>query len=191
MLRQQYHALQAGDIVLGRISMRPSEEHLLLDLVERGIHLIPDALPQLASRSKTMQAQLFSPWLPPHTLAIHDVHQMMEALSLFPTQEHGIITKQDRKNAGMGIHFWSSMEEIYTQASLRNLPFPFVLQPFFPGAVDVRVIIIGDYLEAYQRHNPGNFRNNLHCGGQSRDRGKGPIARCGNGRSPGEVKGRD
>jgi glutathione synthase/RimK-type ligase-like ATP-grasp enzyme len=47
------------------------------------------------------------------------------------------------------------------------LSFPFVIQPYQDESRDIRVIILGDYIEAYERINPYNFRNNLHCGGHS------------------------
>ncbi len=164
--RQHYNDLQRGDLVIGRISLRPSEEHLLLDLVERGIRLIPAALPQLISKSKAMQSELFNQWMLPRTRAIHDIHQLLDVMPVF-VDDKEIVTKLDRKNAGLGIHLWSGIEDIYTHASLNNLPFPFVIQPLEKNIKDIRVIIIGDFIEAYERHNPNNFRNNLHCGGKS------------------------
>ena len=166
-LRETYNSLQRDDIVLGRVSLRVSEENLLTDLVSRGVHLIPSALSQLASRSKVLQSVLFDRWLPPRTIAIHDNHQLLEALARFSPSEK-VITKQDRKNAGMGIHLWASVEDVYSHATLGILPYPFVLQPFYHGAKDIRVIWLGEYVEAYWRENSGNFRNNLHCGGTSR-----------------------
>lgn len=166
-LRKSYNSLQRGDVILGRVSLRPSEENLLTDLLSRGIQLIPSALSQIASRSKMLQAELFSPWLPPRTFAIHDNHQLLEALSQFGSTEK-VITKQDRKNAGMGIHLWASIEDVFSHATLENLPYPFVLQPFYPSAKDIRVLVLGEYVEAYWRENSANFRNNLHCGGRSR-----------------------
>jgi ribosomal protein S6--L-glutamate ligase len=165
-LRESYHSLGQGDIVLGRVNLKSSEEGLLTDLLSRDVHLIPSALSQIASRSKVLQAEIFTPWLPPRTLAIHDNHQLLEALAQFQQIEK-VITKQDRKNAGMGIHLWSSVEDVYTHATLGNLPYPFVLQPFYAAAKDIRVILLGDYVEAYWRVNTANFRNNLHCGGKS------------------------
>jgi len=166
-LRESYHSLGQGDIVLGRVNLRSSEEGILTDLICRGIHLIPSSLAQLTSRSKVLQAEIFSPWLPPRTFAIHDSHQLLPALSQFQQSER-VITKQDRKNAGMGVHLWPSVEDVYTHATLGNLPYPFALQPFYSNAKDIRVILLGDYVEAYWRENKGNFRNNLHCGGKSR-----------------------
>ena len=78
-----------------------------------------------------------------------------------------VVTKLDRRNAGMGVHLWNSVEDVFTHASLGNLPFPFILQPFQPDCRDIRVVVLGDYMEAYFRHNPHNFRNNLHHGGRS------------------------
>ena len=168
-LYRKFADLGPHDIVVGRIRLKPSQEFMLLDLVERGVRLIPSALSQQACRSKVFQALLFAPFMLPHTLAIHDRHDMLKAVNLYDREKISrVITKLDRKNAGLGIHLWSGVEDAYNQASLGVLPFPFVLQPFQPGSTDIRVIIIDDYLEAYQRDNPHNFRNNLHCGGESR-----------------------
>ena len=168
-LFDRYHDLQAGDIVIGRGRLKPAEEPLLLDLVERGIRLFPAALSQLASRSKTLQAKLFAPLMVPHTVTVYDLHDLTRAISLYGRKSIGqVVTKHDRRNAGMGVHLWTSIEEVYTQASFGVMPLPFVLQPFYPDCRDIRVLMIGDYEEAYWRHNPDNFRNNLHCGGESR-----------------------
>ncbi|MEJ2032067.1 MAG: hypothetical protein P8Y63_03295 [Deltaproteobacteria bacterium] len=149
------------------MGLKPGEEPLLLDLVERGVLLFPSALCQLASRSKVLQARLFCAWMMPHTRVICDLHDLLESINLYNEQDVGrVVTKHDRRNAGMGIHLWLSIEEVYTQASFGTLPFPFVLQPFYSGCRDLRVILLGDYLEAYQRYNPHNFRHNLHCGGE-------------------------
>ncbi len=168
VLRQEYHTLQKGDYVIGRVRVKETEEHLLLDLVERGIVLFPSALSQHLCRSKTFQALLFAGDMLPLTCPIHDQHDMLETVNLY--HEHGVgkvVTKDDRKNAGMGIHLWANVEEVFTHSSLGSLPFPFVIQPFAENSSDIRVILLGKYREAYSRTNPHNFRNNLHCGGQS------------------------
>ena len=167
-LQAQYNSLQAGDIFVGRLCLKPSEESLLLDLTERGVHLIPSGLSQLTSRSKNLQAKLFAPFMLPQTRPIHGLHDLINTISDY--QKNSItkmVTKHDRRNAGMGIHLWDSVEDVFTQASFNNIPFPFVIQPFMPDCKDIRVIVLDDYLEAYQRYNPYNFRNNLHHGGQS------------------------
>lgn len=167
-LRRKFTTLQKGDAFIGRIRLKTTEEHLLLDLVERGVRLFPSALSQQVCRSKTMQAQLYSKEMLPHTVPIHDQHDMLETVNLY--QQHGVtrvVTKHDRKNAGMGIHLWGDVEDVFTHSTLGSLPFPFVIQPFAENSTDIRVIVLEEYVEAYSRKNPHNFRNNLHCGGQS------------------------
>ena len=167
-LRAQYDSLQEGDIVVGRLRLRESEESLLLDLCERGVNLLPSGLSQLASRSKTLQAALFSAHMLPFTRPIHALQDLIEALAEYREQAiSAVVTKLDRRNAGMGVHLWQSIEEVFTHASLGNIPLPFVLQPFEANCRDIRVVFLDDYIEAYRRHNPYSFRNNLHHGGQS------------------------
>jgi ribosomal protein S6--L-glutamate ligase len=168
ILRQEFHQLRAGDVFIGRVRLKATEEHLLLDLVERGVILFPSALSQRLCRSKTFQSLVYAADMLPHTLAVHDQHDILEAVNLY--RRHGIgrvVTKHDRKNAGMGILLWHDIEEVFTHATLGSLPFPFVVQPFADNCRDIRVVVLGDYVEAYTRRNPHNFRNNLHCGGQS------------------------
>jgi len=158
--------LCAGDIITCRLCLKYGEEHILLDLVERGIQLIPSAISQLASRSKTFQTRLLSSLMIPHTMVIYDIHGLLETVSLYGYHAiNKVVLKHDRKNGGLGIHLFRDIEDVYTQAANNVLPFPFVLQPFVSNSRDVRVIILGDYIEAYGRNNPDNFRNNLHCGG--------------------------
>jgi ribosomal protein S6--L-glutamate ligase len=45
--------------------------------------------------------------------------------------------------------------------------YPFVVQPLLENYIDARIIIIGDYVEAYTRYNPNNFRMNIAAGGKS------------------------
>ena len=91
----------------------------------------------------------------PQTRPIHGLHDLIKTISDY--QKHSItkvVTKHDRRNAGMGIHLWDSVEDVFTQASFNNIPFPFVIQPFMPDCKDIRVVVLDDYLEAYWRHNP-------------------------------------
>lgn len=148
--------------------MKPGEEHLLIDLLERGIHLIPSASSQLASRSKTYQARIFSEFMLPGTLPIYDTHALLSATSVYRQQQYTqVILKCDRKNAGLGVHTFNNIEDLYNHVSNGSFAFPFVIQPYHSNSRDIRVIILGDYLEAYERINPYNFRKNLHCGGNS------------------------
>jgi ribosomal protein S6--L-glutamate ligase len=131
--------------------------------------LVPSGLSQLASRSKVFQSTIFSPFMVPLTTSVYDLHGLTETINLYGSNSiTRVVTKHDRRNAGMGVHLWSSIEEVYNHASLGTLLFPFMLQPFQPNSRDIRAIIIGDYEEAYWRHNPNSFRNNLHCGGESK-----------------------
>jgi len=162
-----YHALQAGDIVATRIRLRPGEESLLVDLVSRGVHLIPSATAQLCSRSKVLQARLLGKFMGPTTRPVYDRHDMLRLVSEYSDNDK-VICKLDRANGGTGILCFSSIEDIYNQATLGMLSFPFVVQPFYPDCHDIRVVMLGDIVEAYERHNSNNFRHNLHCGGESR-----------------------
>ena len=167
-LFEAFQELVCGDIVACRIRLKYNEEHLLLDLTERGIHLIPSATSQLASRSKSFQARLLSALMIPHTVVIYDIHGLLESISLYNRYcIKKVILKHDRKNAGLGIHLFQNIEDVYTQAANNVLPFPFVLQPFIANSRDIRVIFLDQYVEAYERKNPYGFRNNLHCGGQA------------------------
>ncbi len=164
----QYQQLKNGDIICGRIRLRPGEEHILTDLVERGIQLLPSASSQLASRSKVFQAKIFSDFMLPGTLAVYNTHDILKASSLYnKLQLTRVILKCDRKNGGLGVHLFNNIEDLYNHAGGETFPFPFVVQPFQQENRDIRVIILQDYHEAYERENPSNFRSNLHCGGKS------------------------
>jgi len=163
-----YHTLKKNDIVCGRIRLKPGEEHVLTDLLERGIHLIPSATSQLASRSKAFQAKIFIDFMVPDSQPIYDQHELLLAASSYRQKKHTrVVLKRDRKNGGLGIHVFNDIEDLYNSATLGICLFPFVVQPFQRNTRDIRVIILDDYTEAYERINAHNFRNNLHCGGSS------------------------
>jgi len=161
-----YEELRAGDIVVGRIRLRSSEEALIADLLQRGIHLVPSGLAQLCSRSKVLQARLLNKFMGPGTCVVHDHHDMQRLVGQFRDNEP-LVCKLDRANGGTGILRFSSIEDVYTQSMLGSLAYPFVLQPFYAGCRDVRVVMLGDVREAYERQNSKNFRHNLHFGGTS------------------------
>lgn len=167
-LFSSYHKLKKNDIICGRIRLKPGEEHLLVDLLDRGIQLLPSATSQLASRSKVFQAQLLSDFMLPGTLPIYDTHGLLSSCSLYKKLNYTkVILKRDRKNAGLGVHVFNNIEDLYNLASGVAFDFPFVIQPYEGKHRDIRVIILGNYIEAYERSNPYNFRKNLHCGGES------------------------
>ncbi len=151
---------------IGRIRVKPREEFILSDLEGRGVTLFPSGLSQQVSRSKVMQARLLGQYMIPQTLVIFDQHDLLNGVNHYTHHDIGrVVTKDDCKNAGLGIHLWQSVEDVFNQATLSVLPYPFVLQPFLADCRDIRVLKLGDYAENYERFNPNNFRNNLHCGG--------------------------
>ena len=163
-----YDDLKAGDIILGRIRLAGDQENLLLDLVSRGVLLFPSASAQLCSRSKVYQAALLRRFMVEGTLPVYCMQDMLEAVTSYGrTGVDAVVCKLDRANAGLGILRFSSIEEVYSQVVLGSLAFPFVVQSFVEGCSDVRVVILDETVEAYRRHNPYNFRHNLHCGGTS------------------------
>ena len=167
-LHREFQSLGENHCFVGRVRVKPGEEFILHDLEQRGVLLFPSARAQLLARSKVAQTRILSTFMPPLSLAIFDHHELLSAVNLYGREGvNHVVTKDDRKNGGLGIHKWSSVEDVFNQASLGALSYPFVLQPFFPGASDIRVILLGSYQESYKRQNPDNFRNNLHCGGES------------------------
>lgn len=167
-LTEKYHSLQKGDILFGRVRIRPGEDHILADFLHRGVLLIPSALSQALSRSKVLQARVYQDLMLPLTRAIYTIHDLQQAMQLY--YEHSVakvVVKLNNKNAGIGILIWPSIEEVYNHASCGSLSFPFVIQPFLATYTDIRVIILGDYVEAYSRHNKRGGRCNLHFGGTS------------------------
>jgi ribosomal protein S6--L-glutamate ligase len=78
-----------------------------------------------------------------------------------------VVTKEDHRHCGHGVRKWDTMEILYSFLAFSDASYPFVIQPFWENFTDVRVIIAGDYTEAYVRHNPNNFRMNIAMGGQN------------------------
>jgi ribosomal protein S6--L-glutamate ligase len=78
-----------------------------------------------------------------------------------------VVAKRDRGHLGLGVSLWPSLESLYSLASLQGLIYPLVVQPCLTDARDVRVVVLGDYVEAYERLNPHSFRKNLFQGGSS------------------------
>ena len=74
---------------------------------------------------------------------------------------------QDHLHCGHGVRKWDSVEVLYSFTALSASSYPFILQPFIEGFTDVRVIVVNDYIEAYTRFNPDNFRMNISSGGKS------------------------
>ncbi len=168
-LFNHYPDLAHGDIICCRIRLKPGEEHVLLDLSRKKVHAIPSLNAQLCSRSKTYQTRLFSAYMYPETRVIYTRHDLMAAISRYGQNGIGkVVLKQEGKNGGIGIFLFNHIEEIYSSSFSSPLQYPFVVQPFVERYRDIRVIILSDYVEAYERESLGSFRHNLHCGGVSK-----------------------
>lgn len=166
-LRRRLPELAAGDLVLGPLAIKPGEEIVLLDLGERHVVFFPPLLAQLVALTKTAQAQVLGDFMIPGTFVAHGLLDLAGRLS--DARLSGpVVSKRGRAHLGLGVGFWQSLEALYSLAGLAPLPFPLVVQPFLAGAQDVRVVVVGDYAEAYERLNPQGFRKNLFQGGDFR-----------------------
>lgn len=167
-LIQEYHRLAAGDVFVGQIPSFCLKSALLADLSDRGIRLVPSATAQLLNASKVAQAFLLNPWTVPHTMAITRRRELLDAITAY--DEMGIstaVTKADSLHCGHGVCKWDNLETLYSCLAFDDKAFPFVIQPHMTDFTDIRVVIVGDYTEAYCRRNPHNFRRNLAVGGNS------------------------
>jgi len=168
-LTQCYNDLAAGDLVAAPVLPRWATEAFLIDLLERGVRCFPSARARVLSRSKTAQAIVFRNWILPWTTVIHRAPDLMAAMQHYRSEGIArVVTKKDGKHCGYGVFLWENMEALYNQMALMEAPFPFVLQPFVRNLTDVRVIMVGDFVEAYTRENPCSFRKNIAAGGCGR-----------------------
>ena len=168
-LIQNYHALGDGDVFVGKVPASHLKSTLLADLTDRGVRLLPSATAQQLNASKVAQAFVLANWMVPHTLAITRRKELLDAVTHYNAL--GIdtaVTKMDRLHCGHGICKWDNLETLYGCLAFHQTVYPFVLQPFITVSADVRVILVGDYYEAYARTNANNFRKNLATGGQHR-----------------------
>jgi ribosomal protein S6--L-glutamate ligase len=166
-LRRSYPELAAGDLVLGPVAVKPGEEIKLLDLWDRGVIFFPPLLAQLVVRTKTAQAQVLGEFMLPGTFVAHGLTDLAARLG-DPRLTGQVVTKRDRAHLGLGVSLWPTLEALHSLASLSSLPYPLVVQPFLAEARDFRVVLVGDYAEAYERLNPQGFRKNLFQGGAFR-----------------------
>ena len=167
-LKEHYDELKAGDCFMGMLSYKKVKHRAFIDLLERGVRFLPSALSQTLGHSKVAQALVLRHWMVPLTLIIARRVDLMHAINTY--NEHGIetvITKEDHLQCGFGVHRWDSIEALYNHVSLNTRSYPFVLQPFLESYTDIRVIMAGNYSEAYTRENRSNFRMNLTAGGTS------------------------
>jgi ribosomal protein S6--L-glutamate ligase len=163
-LRRRHLELAEGDLILGPLAVKPGEEVILLDLHDRGVVFFPPLLAQAVARTKSAQAQVLKDYMLPGTFVAHALPDL--AAHLGDARLSGpVVSKRDRAHLGLGVSLWPSLEALHSLAVLQPLPFPLVVQPFLAEARDFRVVVVGEYIEAYERLNPQGFRKNLFQGG--------------------------
>jgi glutathione synthase/RimK-type ligase-like ATP-grasp enzyme len=167
-LKKTFHQLGPSDIYIGSLTAKYLELPMMIDLLERGVTCLPFCLSQLLSRSKITQAFILKEWMAPLTCVITRRIELLNAISLYNKNGIGqVVTKADQKHCGHGVRLWNNVETLYSILGLEEASYPFILQPLLTNFKDVRAIIAGDYIEAYTRENPYNFRCNLAAGGKS------------------------
>lgn len=167
-LKERYHDLCSGDIFLGILTYKHIKQSILIDLMERGVSCFPSPLSQVLNHSKTTQAVVLNNWMLPHTFVVARRTDLIEALNNYNRLGIAtVVTKEDHLHCGHGVRKWDNIEVLYNFVALSETSYPFVIQPFLDNFTDVRVIIAGDYMEAYIRQNPDNFRMNISLGGKN------------------------
>ncbi|MBU4258064.1 MAG: hypothetical protein L6263_01330 [Desulfobacteraceae bacterium] len=167
-LKDHYHELCSGDIFIGTISSRHMKSFMLIDLLERNINCLPSPLSQILNSSKAAQALILRDWMLPHTCVITKRTELIETINRYNKNGIGpVVSKENHLHCGYGVRRWDTIETLYSFTALSESSYPFVVQPFCEDFTDIRVIIVGDYTEAYTRHNPNNFRMNIAAGGKS------------------------
>jgi len=167
-LKENYHKLGPGDIFIGSLVSKHLKQAMLVDLLERGVCCFPSPLSQVINTSKVMQALVFRNLMLSRTQVITRRIELVDTINLYNRHDIGpVVTKENHMHCGYGIRRWETVESLYSHIALLESSYPFVIQPFLDNFTDVRTIIIGDYIEAYARHNPHNFRANISSGGKS------------------------
>ena len=167
-LKERYQDLCSGDIFLGILSYRHIKQSILIDLMERGVSCFPSPLSQILNQSKTTQAVVLNKWMLPHTCVITRRRDLIETINTYTKLDIApVVTKEDHMHCGHGVRKWDTIETLYNYMALSESSYPFVIQPFLDNFTDVRVIIAGNYMEAYVRYNPDNFRMNISIGGKN------------------------
>jgi hypothetical protein len=168
-LERHFERLGPDDVVVGPFPPKILRGPLAVDLIERGVRCVPSVLCQLLGRSKAAQAGLFRNFMAPHTMVVTRRAELLAAVGYY--RQHGIetvVTKQEGMHCGHGIRRWEGVETLYNTVAFDDAVYPLILQPFLSGLTDVRIIVVGSYIESYARENPLDFRANLAAGGSSR-----------------------
>ncbi len=169
VLKKRFHELATGDIFTGIIAAGPNKAAMLIDLASRGVHCLPAPLAQILNGSKVAQALVLKEYMLPNTAVITRRKDLFDVIAQYNRQQiDAVISKEDRMHCGRGVRRWDSVETLYSFTALDDSSYPFVVQPFQDNLTDVRVIIVSDFVEAYVRFNPDNFRANISAGGESR-----------------------
>ncbi len=157
-VRDRISELGPGDVAVGPFPASFLSGPLGLDLAE-----------QVLSRSKCAQVEILGAFMAPHTRAVRRRAELLAAVADYARLGIGaVVSKQEGMHCGHGVRRWESAEALYNTVAFEAGGVPFVLQPFLDGVADVRVIVVGDYVEAYLRENPFQFRANLAAGGTGR-----------------------
>jgi ribosomal protein S6--L-glutamate ligase len=168
VLQTHYHDLKPGDIIVGEVACAHQNGAVWIDLLQRGVVCVPSALAQVLSRSKVAQVDLLGQYMLPFTVAVKRRPDLMAAVKTYTAAGIGpVVTKQEHMHCGHGVRRWEHIEMVYSHMGLEKKSYPFILQPLSEGFIDVRVILVGDVVEAYTRSNPNSFRRNLCAGGRS------------------------
>lgn len=159
---------KSGDVYIGLVSPKTLRRDILIDFLEQGVHCLPSPLSQNLNSSKVAQALVLGAYMLEHTRIISRRQDLIEAVNLYNRNHiHAVVSKENQLHCGHGIRKWDHIETLYSFLGLESSSYPFILQPFIQNFLDIRVIIAGEYVEAYRRMNPDNFRMNISSGGQS------------------------
>jgi ribosomal protein S6--L-glutamate ligase len=165
-LKQYYHSLDQNDVFTGKVNDRHLKLPILIDLLQRGVSCIPSPISQALNGSKVFQALVYKPWMVEHTYVVTRRTDLLQVINrCYKEKMHTVVTRQDHLHCGHGIRKWESLETLYNCLAFSESDYPFVIQEFVEDFTDVRVIVAGDYREAYSRENPHGFRVNLAAGG--------------------------
>ena len=168
-LKAFYQDMCSGDIFIGRLTYKHLKQSVLIDFLERGVSCFPSPLSQTLNNSKAAQALILKKWMLPSTCVIARRIDLISAINEYNKNGIGpVVTKENQMHCGHGVRKWDSVEIVYSFMAMSDASYPFVLQPFLAHFIDIRVIIVDDYLESYVRHNPNNFRMNISFGGKNR-----------------------
>jgi ribosomal protein S6--L-glutamate ligase len=164
--RKKFNHLKKGDAFIGNLVFRPGEEFKAIDLISRGVIVFPSLQAQFLSRSKVLQAEILGNFMLKDTFVAYKSLDIVQHLPAYA--RHGeVICKRDSRHLGLGLSKWNSLEDLQSLAAMETLPYPLVVQPFLREARDLRLLIIEDYCEAYEKTNPYSFRKNLAYGGKA------------------------